>query len=61
MYYSPHTHLELARARHEDMLRRAERERIAALFEDERPSTLSRLRARLSRRHELPRPATTPC
>ncbi|HEX5469717.1 MAG TPA: hypothetical protein VFW80_11790 [Gaiellaceae bacterium] len=59
--YSPHAHMQIAYQRHEDMLRRAERDRLASLFEDERPSTFSRLRARLSRREESPRPVTSPC
>jgi hypothetical protein len=50
MYYSPHTHLALAKARHEDMLRAAERERIARRFRDERPSVLARFRSFVSGR-----------
>jgi hypothetical protein len=53
--------MQMAHERHADLLRRAERERLASLFEDERPSAFSRLRARLSRREELPRPVTSPC
>jgi hypothetical protein len=57
MNYSPHTHLALARARHEDMLKQAEHARLARSFEDERPSAFSRLRAHLTRKHETePRP-----
>jgi hypothetical protein len=48
MYYNPHTHLALAKARHEDMLRAAERERIASRFRDERPSVLARFRSFVS-------------
>ncbi|MEO8291155.1 MAG: hypothetical protein ABI649_09210 [Gaiellaceae bacterium] len=50
MYYSPHTHLALAKARHEDMLREAERERLARRFRDERPSVLARFRSFVSSR-----------
>ena len=57
MYYSPHSHLAIARARHEDMLREAERARLARSFEDERPSVLFRLRAHLARKRE-PAPRT---
>jgi hypothetical protein len=57
MYYSPHSHLAIARDRHEDMLREAERARLARSFEDERPSAFSRLRTHLSRKRE-PEPRT---
>jgi len=53
MYYSPHSHLAIARARHEDMLRDAERARLARSFDDERPGVFSRLRKHLSRKREL--------
>jgi hypothetical protein len=57
MNYSPHTHLALARARHEDMLLGAERARLAATFRDDRPGALSRLRTHLAGlRHRQPRP-----
>jgi len=59
MYYNPHTHLAIARARQEDMIRQADRARLARSFEDERPSAIVRLRARLAvRRHPQSRPVT---
>jgi hypothetical protein len=57
MYYSPHSHLAIARDRHEDMLRQAERDRLARRFEDERPNAFSRLRTYLARKRE-PSPRT---
>jgi len=57
MNYSPHTHLVLARARHEDMLAQADRARLAAQFRDEKPRALARLRTHLAGlRHRQPRP-----
>jgi hypothetical protein len=57
MYYSPHSHLAIARARHEDMLRDAERARLARSFDDERPGVFTRLRTHLARKREAdPRP-----
>ncbi|HET6656419.1 MAG TPA: hypothetical protein VFG61_00855 [Gaiellaceae bacterium] len=59
MYYSPHSHLAIARARHEDMLQQAERARLARSFDDERPGVISRLRTHLTRKREVePRPVT---
>jgi hypothetical protein len=59
MYSNPHTHLAIARARHEDMIRQADRDRLARSFEDERPGVVVRLRARLAtRRHPQSRPVT---
>jgi hypothetical protein len=59
MYYSPHSHLAIARARHEDMIRQADRARLARSLKDERPSALSRLRTHLARKREPePRPVT---
>jgi hypothetical protein len=57
MNYSPHTHLAIARARHEDMLRDADRARLARSFRDEQPSAFSRLRTHLARKRE-PQPRT---
>ncbi|MGH3045524.1 MAG: hypothetical protein ACRDNC_00735 [Gaiellaceae bacterium] len=58
-YYSPHTHLALARARQEDLIREARRRELARLVpKDEGPSLLARLAARL-RRREAPRPVAT--
>ena len=56
MYYSPHSHLAIARARHEDMLLQAERARLARSFDQERPGVISRLRTHLGRKREQPRP-----
>jgi hypothetical protein len=57
MYYSPHSHLAIARARHEDMLLEAERARLARSFDEERPSVISRLKLHLARKREVePRP-----
>ena len=59
MDYSPHTHLAIARARHEDMLQQAERARLVRSFENERPGVVSRLRTYLTRKHAAdPRPVT---
>ena len=59
MYYSPHTHLAIARARHEDMLRDAERTRLARSFGKNKPGKLSRLWTHLARTREFdPRPVT---
>jgi hypothetical protein len=58
MYYSPHSQLAIARARHEDMLRDAERARLARSFDEEKPGLLSRLRMHLARKREAPRPVT---
>jgi hypothetical protein len=44
MYYDPHTHLTIARDRHEDMLREARNAELARLVQDERPSIVTRLR-----------------
>ena len=57
MNYSPHTHLAIARARHEDMLLQAERARLARSLDDERPGVVSRLRSHLARKRQpAPRP-----
>jgi hypothetical protein len=59
MNYSPHSHLAIARARHEDMLRDAERTRLARSFGENKPGTLSRLWTHLARKREAdPRPVT---
>jgi hypothetical protein len=59
MYSNPHTHLAIARARQEDMIRQADRDRLARSFEDERPGAFDRLRARLAaRRQPHSRPVT---
>ena len=58
--YNPHTHLDIARARHADMVRSAEHSRLVASFEAQRPGFLSRLRDRFGHRRAEPRraPAT---
>jgi len=59
MYYNPHSHLAIARARHEDMLLQAERARLARSFDEERPGVISRLRTHLARKRAAdPRPVT---
>jgi hypothetical protein len=53
MNYNPHTHLTIARARQEDMIRQAERDQLARSFKGERPGALSRLRTHLTRKHPV--------
>jgi hypothetical protein len=50
--YSPHTHLDIARARHEDMIREAQRHQLAASVESKRPGLISRVREHLGRREQ---------
>jgi hypothetical protein len=50
MYYDPHTHLAIARARQEDMIRQAERDELARSVKNERPGLLERLHAHLPRK-----------
>ena len=61
MYYDPHTHLTIARDRHEDMLREARKAQLARSVEDDdnRPGIVARLRGLLGERvkHE---PAARP-
>jgi hypothetical protein len=45
MYANPHTHLALARARHEDMIRDAQKHELARLATSDRPGLLTRLRS----------------
>jgi hypothetical protein len=52
MYHSPHTHLAIARARHEDMLREAEHYRLVRSLKKERPGVFSRLQAHFGRKRE---------
>ena len=59
MYYSPHTHLALARERHQDMLREAERHRLAASVARRGPSLVERIRA-LTVRQPGRRPVESP-
>ena len=58
-YYSPHTHIALARERHEDLIREASRRELARLVAGDKSLSLAaRLAARL-RRREVPRPASS--
>jgi hypothetical protein len=60
MYYDPHTHLTIARDRHEDMLREARKAQLARSVEDDhRLGIVARLRGLLGERvkHE---PAARP-
>jgi hypothetical protein len=52
--------MDIARARHADMVRSAEHSRLVASLEAQRPGFLSSMRDRLGRRHVEPRraPAT---
>jgi len=57
--YRPHSHLALARAGHEDMLRDAEGGGLARSFDEEKPGMLSHLWTHLARKREAdPRPVT---
>jgi hypothetical protein len=54
-YYSPHTHLALARARQEDMIREARRAELARLVPKvERESLVSRIAHLLKRSEHRP-------
>jgi hypothetical protein len=58
MNYSPHTHMALARARQEDMIREARQREIARLVpKPEGPGLLARIVGRL---HRAPRRSTVP-
>jgi hypothetical protein len=63
MYYDPHTHLTIARDRHEDMLREARNAELARLVQDERPSIVTRLRGlfghRVKQQPAVPRPVAS--
>jgi hypothetical protein len=60
MYYDPHTHLTIARDRHEDMLREARKAELARSVQDDRPSLVVRLRGlfghRVKHQPAVPRP-----
>jgi hypothetical protein len=59
MYYSAHTHLALARAREAELVRAAERQRLARLVpRPERPGIVVRLVRQVRRRR--PEPAIRP-
>jgi hypothetical protein len=53
MYYNPHTHMEIARARHDDLLRSAEKHRLAKLVVEKRPGPIARLQAFFGHRHTV--------
>ena len=60
MQQSPHSYLTLAHARQDDLLKEADRLRLARSLRDERPGALARLRAYFARRREpQSRPVTT--
>jgi hypothetical protein len=44
MYYNPHTHLDIARQRHADMLRDARKRELAHSVAEPRPGLIVRLR-----------------
>jgi hypothetical protein len=50
MYSNPHTHLAIAREREADLLREARKRELARSVASERPSLLSRVRARFGER-----------
>jgi hypothetical protein len=52
MQQSPHSYLALAHARQDDLLREADRHRLARSLRNERPGALARLRAHFARRRE---------
>jgi hypothetical protein len=56
MYANPHTHLALARARHEDMLREARQRELARLATSDRPGVLDRLRSFVASHRGAKRP-----
>jgi hypothetical protein len=60
MYYSPNTHLDISRERHEDMLRDARKRELARLVEDDRPSLVARARKLFPGRGERHQPAVRP-
>ncbi|HWM14719.1 MAG TPA: hypothetical protein VNO56_09580 [Gaiellaceae bacterium] len=59
MVYNPHTYLELARAREQDLLRAARRQTVHPASWNERPGAVARLAALLRRRAARP-PAPAP-
>jgi hypothetical protein len=59
MYSNPHTHMAIARERHEDMLREARKAELARSVEGHRPGIVTRVRGLFGERvkHEpAPRP-----
>jgi hypothetical protein len=59
MNYNPHTHLDIARARQADMIREADRRRLAKLVAQERPSLMARVRG-LFGEHSAKQPVVRP-
>ena len=49
MYYSPHTQIALAKARQDDLIREAERHRLARAVKVERPGIRDWIAGRLNR------------
>jgi hypothetical protein len=60
MYYSPHTHMDISRQRHEDMLREARNRELARLVEDDRPGLIAWARKLFPSRSERHQPAARP-
>jgi hypothetical protein len=60
MYYDPHTHLAIARARHEDMLREARKRELARSVAVERPGLIARLSGLLRERRGAKQPVVRP-
>lgn len=54
MFYNPHTYLDLARAREQELLREASRYTVRPTSWNERPDALARLGALLRRRPARP-------
>jgi hypothetical protein len=54
MFYNPHTYLDLARAREQELLRDARRYTVRPASWNERPDALARLGALLRRRPARP-------
>ncbi|HEY3069152.1 MAG TPA: hypothetical protein VGJ34_02460 [Gaiellaceae bacterium] len=59
MNYNPHTHLEIARARQADLIREADRRRLANLVAEKRPGLVSRLRGHFGE-HSAKQPVVRP-
>lgn len=60
MYYHPHTHLEISRARQEDLVREADKRQLARLVAEERPGLTARIRAFLGERSAKRQPVVRP-
>jgi hypothetical protein len=59
MYYSPHTHLALAKARQDEFIREARQRELARLAPKAERNRFGHLLAGLFRRHQATRPAAT--